>query len=81
MAQKKPETGFTSVNGNPKHSHAFRIDAFGNGSTSGLIGSGAPHEHHIIQRKVKPSGMDSHVHELIMDRHSSHSKKEPDPLE
>lgn len=57
--------GVTSIDGRDQHGHGYKIDEFGNGQTVDLIGSGVPHTHSIVNREVRPSGADNHVHKLM----------------
>lgn len=62
-------TGFTTVNGDSPHAHAYEVDEYGNGKTIGMIGGGsAPHTHTIMDKKLSPSGFDNHTHRLAEGR-------------
>ena len=58
-------TGVTSIDGDELHGHSYELDEYGNGVTKGLIGSGVPHTHTIVAKKMSPSSFDNHTHRLM----------------
>lgn len=67
MQQLTEDVEYTSVDGKFQHSHKFNINKEGWGQTTIIRGAGDEHIHKIESFKIKPAGLDNHIHRLPQD--------------